>query len=269
MTLLSSQIATLQDTDAASRNLESILVTQFNKKLEGTLEEDSEFDIDYDLIGENFAKLKDIQVNAYSAVSDSKKATNDAKKYMNVKQVELNDVMYEKRHILEEIVKCRGFRSVFQDVELIPLEEFEEKAGPEYHENSDNLHQLFINRLKYELVVRADLKEKEDVLKAKRTQLIKENRKAQKMVDQFDKLLDDFVQAAAPLEEALEAEIKREEQENSAPEIEQLDNATVDASNTDSVTTVAENSTDSVTTIIENNTDSVTTAKDTLDLTDS
>lgn len=46
-------------------------------------------------------------------------------------------------------------RSVYQDVELIPLDEFKAKAGPEYLENSDNPHQLFINRLKYELVVRA------------------------------------------------------------------------------------------------------------------
>ncbi|OAD03031.1 hypothetical protein MUCCIDRAFT_156037 [Mucor lusitanicus CBS 277.49] len=127
---------------------------------------------------------------------------------MNGKQVDLHDVMYEKRHILEEIVQCRKFRSVYQDVELIPLDEFKAKAGPEYLENSDNPHQLFINRLKYELVVRAALKEQQEELQLKRTQLIKENRKAQKKVDQYDKLLDDFVQSAAPLEEALEAEHK-------------------------------------------------------------
>lgn len=45
-------------------------------------------------------------------------------------------------------------RSVYEDVELIPLEEFLAKAGPEYLQNSDNPHQLMINRLKYELVVR-------------------------------------------------------------------------------------------------------------------
>jgi hypothetical protein len=47
-------------------------------------------------------------------------------------------------------------RSVYQDVELIPLDEFQQKAGPEYLENSDNPHQLMINRLKYELVVRSE-----------------------------------------------------------------------------------------------------------------
>jgi hypothetical protein len=46
------------------------------------------------------------------------------------------------------------YRSVYQDVELIPLDEFQAKAGPEYLQDSNNPHQLMINRLKYELVVR-------------------------------------------------------------------------------------------------------------------
>lgn len=88
-------------------------------------------------------------------MNESKQSTADAKVDMNEKRVELQDVMYERKHILEEIVKCRGFRSVYQDVELIPLEEFQQKAGQEYLENMDNPHLLMINRLKYELVVRS------------------------------------------------------------------------------------------------------------------
>ncbi|CAO3629081.1 unnamed protein product [Mucor fragilis] len=208
MVMLDSKITLLQEISDAAKKLETILVTQFDKKLEGTLEADSQATIDYDKIGINFAKLKDRQVGSSTATLESKQATAEAKEHMNEKQVDLHDVMYEKRHILEEIVQCRKFRSVYQDVELIPLDEFKAKAGPEYLENSDNPHQLFINRLKYELVVRAALKEQQEELQLKRTQLIKDNRKAQKKVDQYDKLLDDFVQSAAPLEEALEAERK-------------------------------------------------------------
>ncbi|CEP12831.1 hypothetical protein [Parasitella parasitica] len=208
MVMLDSKLALLQEISEAAKSLETTLVTQFDKKLQGTLEADSHANLDFDKIGINFAKLKDRQVFSFSATIESKQATAEAKEHMNEKQVDLHDVMYEKRHILEEIVQCRKFRSVYQDVELIPLEEFQSKAGPEYLENSDNPHQLFINRLKYELVVRAALKEQQEELQLQRTQLIKENRKAQKKVDQFDKLLDDFVQSAAPLEEALEAESK-------------------------------------------------------------
>jgi len=74
------------------------------------LEADSQATIDYDKIGINFAKLKDRQVGSFTATLESKQATAEAKDYMNEKQVDLHDVMYEKRHILEEIVQCRKFR---------------------------------------------------------------------------------------------------------------------------------------------------------------
>ncbi|GAN02273.1 fms interacting protein [Mucor ambiguus] len=228
MVMLDSKITLLQEISDAAKKLEAILVTQFDKKLEGTLEADSLATIDYDKIGINFAKLKDRQVGSFTATIECKQATAEAKEHMNEKQVDLHDVMYEKRHILEEIVQCRKFRSVYQDVELIPLDEFMAKAGPEYLENSDNPHQLFINRLKYELVVRAALKEQQEELQLKRTQLIKENRKAQKKVDQYDKLLDDFVQSAAPLEEALEAERKAQ----NAPENEMITEQAQETTNT-------------------------------------
>ncbi|CAO3620476.1 unnamed protein product [Mucor hiemalis] len=117
-------------------------------------------------------------------MNKSKQSTADAKVDMNEKRVELQDVMYERKHILEEI----------------------QKAGQEYLENMDNPHLLMINRLKYELVVRSALKEQKEALELERAQLIKETRKVQKKVNLFDKLLDDFVSSAAPVEEALQAE---------------------------------------------------------------
>ncbi|KAG2203116.1 hypothetical protein INT47_004923, partial [Mucor saturninus] len=159
-------------------------------------------------IQENFDRLIDLHMVAYTSTKESRQATLDAKISMNEKRVELQDVMYERKHILEEIVQCRDFRSVYQDVELIPLDEFMANAGPEYHQNSDNPHQLMINRLKYELVIRAALKEQKEALEIERAKLIKENRKIQKKVDRFDKLLDDFVLSAAPVEEALATESK-------------------------------------------------------------
>ncbi|KAG1216793.1 hypothetical protein G6F35_009759 [Rhizopus arrhizus] len=177
------------------------------KKLNGTLEDQYDFD-EYEHVQQILDRLKDIQSTSYTSTRDSKQSTSDAKDYMDKKQVEMQDVMYEKRHILEEIVKCREFRSVYQDIELIPLEEFQSKAGPEYLVDFDNQHQLMINRLKYELVIRAELKEQQEALQQKKAQLIKENIKAQRKVDQFDKLLDDFVESTRPVIDALAAEEK-------------------------------------------------------------
>ncbi|KAI8351542.1 Fms-interacting protein-domain-containing protein [Blakeslea trispora] len=206
MTKINTQLSVLQNAELATKQLETLLIEQYEKKLQGTLEED------YEVASERFSAcfdtIKDLHTMGYHILKQSKEATTEAKERMNEKQVGLQGVMYEKRHILEDIVQCRQFRSVYQDVELIPLEEFKSKADPTFLQDLDDPHQLMINRLKYELVVRKALKEQQEALQLKRAELIKENRKAQKKVDQFDKLLDDFVQSAVPLEEALEAENK-------------------------------------------------------------
>ncbi|GAA5815169.1 hypothetical protein MFLAVUS_008675 [Mucor flavus] len=220
--------AALGEIDKVAGEVQTVLITQMQKKVEGTLEQ--RFGkAEQSLIQENFDRLIDLHTVAYASTKDSRQSTLDAKTNMNEKRLELQDVMYERKHILEEIVQCRDFRSVYEDVELIPLEEFLAKAGPEYLQNSDNPHQLMINRLKYELVVRTALKEQKEALEIERAKLIKENRKIRKKVDLFDKLLDDFVLSAAPVEEALLVESKTinadtEMAENVAPEMD--DNAT-------------------------------------------
>ncbi|KAG1151013.1 hypothetical protein G6F37_006519 [Rhizopus arrhizus] len=202
-----NSISLINNVEAASKELETTLVKYMEKKLNGTLEDQYDFD-EYEHVQQILDRLKDIQSTSYTSTRDSKQSTSDAKDYMDKKQVEMQDVMYEKRHILEEIVKCREFRSVYQDIELIPLEEFQSKAGPEYLVDFDNQHQLMINRLKYELVIRAELKEQQEALQQKKAQLIKENIKTQRKVDQFDKLLDDFVESTRPVIDALAAEEK-------------------------------------------------------------
>jgi THO complex subunit 5 len=73
------------------------------------LEDQYDFD-EYEHVQQILDRLKDIQSTSYTSTRDSKQSTSDAKDYMDKKQVEMQDVMYEKRHILEEIVKCREFR---------------------------------------------------------------------------------------------------------------------------------------------------------------
>ncbi|RCI04600.1 hypothetical protein CU098_008364 [Rhizopus stolonifer] len=215
MTKINTKLSVLQDAELAAKNLETILIQQYEKKTQGILQEDDN-ELESDRISACFDRIKDLHTLGYYVLKESKEVTAEEKERMNERQVELQGVMYEKRHILEDIIQCRQFRSVYQDIELIPIEEFMTNADPEFLENSDNPHQLMINRLKYEHVVRKALKEQQEALMLRKAELIKGNRKAQKKIDQFDKLLDDFVQAASPLEEALEAEYKL----NHPPEIE-------------------------------------------------
>ena len=54
--------------------------------------------------------LLDIHSMAFTTVHNSKHETAEAKSAMDEKYVGLQNVMYEKRHLIEEIVKCRAFR---------------------------------------------------------------------------------------------------------------------------------------------------------------
>ncbi|KAI9279108.1 Fms-interacting protein-domain-containing protein [Sporodiniella umbellata] len=194
----------VKNVETSSKELEDILLSYMRKKIDGTLEDQYDFE-EYEQVQHILDKLKDVQADSYLATRDSKEATSEAKGSLDKRQVEMQDVMYEKRHILEEIVKCHEFRSVYQDVELIPLEEFQAKASEKHSVNTDE-RQLMISRLEYELAIRSELKEQQEALLKLKAQLIKENIDVERKVDQFDGLLDDFVDSTAPVMAALKTE---------------------------------------------------------------
>ncbi|KAI8879358.1 hypothetical protein K501DRAFT_23221 [Backusella circina FSU 941] len=145
----------VQRIDAVSKEVQALFTLQMDKKSNGTLEKSYTRSVtDRKNIQNRFNTIKVLHMNCYVSTRDSKQATAEAKENLKEKEVELQDVMYEKTHILEKCVQCREFRSIYQDVELIPLDEFQAKAGLEYLEDSNNPHQLMINRLKYEFVIR-------------------------------------------------------------------------------------------------------------------
>ena len=57
-----------------------------------------------------FDDVLDIHAVAFQTVHDSKQETTEAKAVMDEKHVGLQNVMYEKRHLIEEILKCKSFR---------------------------------------------------------------------------------------------------------------------------------------------------------------
>lgn len=114
---------TIDSIEIASKELETILTNYMQKKIDVTsfLYKEVQTHIEQGTLGDYNAdeyeqvqncldRLKDLQANSYISMRDSKQSTSDAKDHMDKKQVELQDVMYEKRHILEEIVQCREFR---------------------------------------------------------------------------------------------------------------------------------------------------------------
>lgn len=116
-------------------------------------------------------RLKSLYRQANVATRIHKEQTAAARQEMDQSHLQLQNLLYEKRHLEREIEKCRQFawvpffvslgllvilkhsRSIYQDVPLYTLDEFVQLAPPEARTEGDE-HQLMLNRLSFELVER-------------------------------------------------------------------------------------------------------------------
>ncbi|KAM3586150.1 hypothetical protein VKS41_002678 [Umbelopsis sp. WA50703] len=121
---------------------------------------------------------------------------------MDQRHLGLQNIAYEKRHLEEEIVKCRQFRSIYQDIALISEEEFVNTALSEFTQDTDP-HMRMINRLKFEHQERLRLKKVLEDLNQERLQLLKEHRLEGSQLEDLDSQLDEILKACGPIEKML------------------------------------------------------------------
>ncbi|KAI6105569.1 Fms-interacting protein-domain-containing protein [Pisolithus sp. B1] len=144
------------------------------------------------------ARLKALNRSANAATRAHKHATTEARQDMDQTHLGLQNLLYEKRHLEREIEKCRQFASIYQDVPLHSLEEFQQIAPPEARTEDvlGNPHQLMLNRLSFELAERQrlDLKRKELVLL--KEELLKQSKIKSAMVDSVKSQIDALMKTA-------------------------------------------------------------------------
>ncbi|KAL4075847.1 Fms-interacting protein-domain-containing protein [Scleroderma yunnanense] len=152
------------------------------------------------------ARLKTLNRNANAATRTHKQATTDARQEMDQTHLGLQNLLYEKRHLEREIEKCRQFASIYQDVPLHPIEEFQELAPPEAwtHDVLNNPHQLMLNRLSFELAERQrlDLKRKELILH--KEELLKQSRIKSTTVDSVKSQIDALMKTATEIQKRVD-----------------------------------------------------------------
>lgn len=148
------------------------------------------------------ARLKALNRNANAATRAHKQATTEARQEMDQTHLGLQNLLYEKRHLEREIEKCRQFASIYQDVPLHSLEEFQQIAPPEARTEDvlDNPHQLMLNRLSFELAERQrlDLKRKELVLL--KEELLKQSKVKSTTVDSVKSQIDALMKTATEIQ---------------------------------------------------------------------
>ncbi|KAG6378536.1 Fms-interacting protein-domain-containing protein [Boletus reticuloceps] len=152
------------------------------------------------------ARLKALNRNANAATRTHKQATADARQDMDQTHLGLQNLLYEKRHLEREIDKCRQFASIYQDVPLHTLAEFQELAPPEARTRDvlENPHQLMLNCLSFELVERQRLDLRRKELAVQKEELLKQSKIKLATVDNVKLQIDTLMKAAADIQKKVD-----------------------------------------------------------------
>ncbi|ESK96018.1 fms interacting protein [Moniliophthora roreri MCA 2997] len=152
------------------------------------------------------SRLKALNRAANLATRTQKDATTIARQEMDQSYLGLQNLLYEKRHLEREIEKCRQFASVYQDVPLYPLEEFQ-KLAPEEARTPDVMndeHQLMLNRLSFELAERQRLDQKRKELLHAKEELIKESKTKSSTLESVKLQIDNLVKTASEIQKKVD-----------------------------------------------------------------
>ncbi|KAF2405571.1 hypothetical protein EJ06DRAFT_469261 [Trichodelitschia bisporula] len=140
---------------------------------------------------------------ALLAVRATKQATADARLEVDTLHLQLQNLYYEQRHLIGEIALCENYDHKYQSLPLIPVEQFLEQF-PEHRESSE--HDLMVARIEHEHVERQALEEKRQGLLKRKQGLIAENNKRKENLENLDKDLEKFIDAATPIMKTFEKE---------------------------------------------------------------
>ncbi|KAI9629475.1 hypothetical protein KEM48_012944 [Puccinia striiformis f. sp. tritici PST-130] len=116
--------------------------------------------------------------------------------------LDLQNLVYERRHLEKEIKKCQEFESEYQNISIHSLEEYFERNPEDKREEPDAIdpHELMIKRLKFELSERKRFEAEKKELLQKKLKLSKENDEKKSKLDELEKQLDRFVVSAKEIQ---------------------------------------------------------------------
>lgn len=149
-----------------------------------------------------FANLKSINRQSSSIVAHYKSQTQKVRNEVDQIHLDLQNLIYERRHLEKEIKKCQEFESEYQNISIHSLEEYFERNPEDKKEGPDQIdpHELMIKRLKFELSERKRFEAEKKELLQKKLKLSKENDEKKSKLDELEKQLDRFVVTAKEIQ---------------------------------------------------------------------
>ncbi|PPQ77735.1 hypothetical protein CVT25_011170 [Psilocybe cyanescens] len=148
-------------------------------------------------------RLKSLYRAANTVTRLKKDETAEARQDMDQSHLNLQNLLYEKRHLEREIEKCRQFAS---DISLYSVEEYKLLAPEESRtkEILDDEHQLMLNRLNFELAERQRLDLKKRELIQQKEDLLKESKAKSSTMDNVKTQIELLMKTASEIQKKVD-----------------------------------------------------------------
>ncbi|KAI0890609.1 Fms-interacting protein-domain-containing protein [Annulohypoxylon maeteangense] len=152
----------------------------------------------------NLAQLRGLHRAAYFAARQTKSQTSEARQEVDRLHLQLQNLYYEQRHLQGEISACESYDHTYQQLPLIPLEDFI-ALKPDHTEDDEVT--LMIARIDHERSEREALEQKRMELLKRKQKLIADNKKRKEDLANLDKELEKFIDAAKPIQKLLDKNV--------------------------------------------------------------
>ncbi|KAJ4163297.1 hypothetical protein LMH87_005036 [Akanthomyces muscarius] len=196
-----SLVAVLQVSDQARDQAYDLLQLVAQARARATPENHVEIAKQQKHILTSISHLRGLHRNASFAARDTKTQTAERRQEVDRLHLQLQNLYYEQRHLQGEIAACESYDHKYQQLPLIPVEEFL-ALFPDAAAKDDN--QLMHARIEHERGEREKLEShRQDLLKRKQ-KLIAENTRRKEDLANLDQNLEKFIDAAKPILELFE-----------------------------------------------------------------
>ncbi|KAH0541652.1 hypothetical protein FGG08_003883 [Glutinoglossum americanum] len=142
------------------------------------------------------SQMRGLNRQAVLQVRETKQITAEARQEVDRLHLQLQNLYYEQRHLRGEIAACDAYDHKYQQLPLIPIEEFL-SLYPEHSEADE--HELMIVRINHEHVEREALEQERQGLLKKKQSLIADNKKRRDDLANLDKDLEKFIDVSLDL----------------------------------------------------------------------
>lgn len=167
--------------------------------------------------------LKRVNRRIYTDLYEQKTRVAEERAKVDTARLGLQNLKYEESMLELEVKICQEFQSIYQTIQLHPLEEFhslraqltpttkQSLVQKEEDENGDeeswmrDEHKLMLARLRFELTERKRLEQEKQRLHQDKTEVAKDNKDKKVKLEQAEKQLKDLLAAAQAVQEKFES----------------------------------------------------------------